>query len=99
MEVIISYLDFSSIINLASSHPCLAHLQPKEQLVVGKDFLICGEGGCTPEPHFPEVYFDVRVETGGLLAIKMVWQWRGRVCDENPDISLRIKNNRPNKKH
>ena len=85
MEVIISYLDFSSIVNLANSHPCLAHLQPKEQLVVGKDFFICGEGGCTPEPHFLEVYFEV--ETGGLLAIKMVWQWRGKVGNENPDIS------------
>ena len=98
MEVIISYLDFSSIVNLANSHPCLAHLQPKEQLVVGKEFFIGGEGGRTPEPHFPAAYLDVKVETGGLLAIKMVWEWRGKVCNENPDISLRIKTNRPTAK-
>ena len=83
MEAIISYLDFSSIVSLANSHPCLAHLQPKEQFVVGKDFSIGGHGGCMPMPHFPEVYFVVRVETGGLLAIKMVWEWKGNVCEEN----------------
>merc|ERR1719486_1693883 len=54
MEAIISYLDFSSIVSLANSHPCLAHLQPKEQFVVGKDFSIGGHGGCMPMPHFPE---------------------------------------------
>ena len=83
MEAIISYLDFSSIVSLANSHPCLAHLQPKEQFVVGFDFFIGGRGGCVPRPHFPEVYFDVRVDTGGLLAIKMVWEWKGNVCKEN----------------
>ena len=83
MEAIISYLDFSSIVSLANSHPCLAHLQPKEQFVVGKDFFIGGRGGCRPGTACPMFYFDVRVETGGLLAIKMVWEWKGNVCKEN----------------
>ena len=78
LEVIISYLDFSSIVSLANSHPSLAHLQPKEQIIIGEDFCISGEGGCTPWPHIPEPYFDVRVETKGLQSIKMVWEWKGR---------------------
>ena len=79
MEVIISYLDFSSIVSLANSHPSLAHLQPKEQNIIGEDFCISGEGGCTPMPHIPERYFDVRVETKGLQSIQIVWEWKGLV--------------------
>ena len=45
LEVIISYLDFSSIVSLANSHPSLAHLQPKEQIIIGENFYISGEGG------------------------------------------------------
>ena len=98
MEVIISYLDFSSIVSLANSHPSLAHLQPKEQIVIGEDFCISGK--CMHMPHrhacLPEFqdlhtmiikqiqrqrqpYFDVKVETKGLLSIKMVWEWKGQV--------------------
>ena len=29
--------------------------------------------------HFPELYFEVRVETGGLSGIKMVWKWKSKV--------------------
>ena len=76
MEVIISYLDFSSIVSLANSHPSLAHLQPKEQIVIGEDFNISGQGG---QGGCPQPYFDVRVETKGLLSIKMVWEWKGQV--------------------
>ena len=80
MEAIISYLDFYSIVSLANSHPCLAHLQPKEQLVIGRDFSIGGKGGhCEMPMHFPELYFEVRVETGGLSGIKMVWKWKSKV--------------------
>ena len=79
LEMIISFLDFSSIVNLANSHPSLAHLQPKEQIIIGEDFYISGEGGCTRMPLFPARYFDVRVETKGLQSIKMVWEWRGLV--------------------
>ena len=79
LEAIISYLDFSSIVSLANSHPSLAHLQPKEQNIIGEDFCISGEGGCTPMPHFPEPYFDVRVETKGLQSIQIVWEWKGLV--------------------
>ena len=79
LEAIISYLDFSSIVSLANSHPSLAHLQPKEQIVIGEDFCISGKGGCMPMPHCPKPYFDVKVETKGLLSIKMVWEWKGQV--------------------
>ena len=48
LEAIISYLDFSSIVSLANSHPSFAHLQPKEQIVIGEDFCISGKGGCMP---------------------------------------------------
>ena len=75
LEAIISYLDFSSIVSLANSHPSLSHLQPKEQIVIGEDFYISGQGGCMPMPHCPEPYFDVKVETKGLLSIKMTWEW------------------------
>ena len=77
MEAIISYLDFSSIVSLANSHPCLAHLQPKEQLVIGRDFSIAAKMPMIW--HFPELYFEVRVETGGLSGIKMVWKWKSKV--------------------
>ena len=75
LEVIISYLDFSSIVSLANSHPSLAHLQPKEQIVIGEDFYISEQRGRMPVPP----YFDVKVETKGLLSIKMVWEWKGQV--------------------
>ena len=90
LEAITSYLDFSSIVSLANSHPSFAHLQPKEQIVIGEDFCISGVGrgarrGCIimPMPHCPNLgpkpYFDVKVETKGLQSIKMVWEWKGRV--------------------
>ena len=74
LEAIISYLDFSSIVSLANSHPSFAHLQPKEQIVIGEDFFICRVALVVP--HFD---FDVKVETKGLLSIKMVWEWIGLV--------------------
>ena len=91
LEAIISYLDFSSIVSLANSHPSLAHLQPKEQNIIGEDFCISGEGGCTPMPHFPERYFDVRVETKGLQSIKMVWEWKGLVWSEMRIFWINLK--------
>ena len=42
MERIASYLDFSSLVSLATSTSSLAHLQPKEQLVKGEDFSVGG---------------------------------------------------------
>ena len=75
LEAIISYLDFSSIGSLANSHPSFAHLQPKEQIIIGEDFCISAlQTGQRPKP-----YFDVKVETKGLQSIKMVWEWRGLV--------------------
>ena len=29
--------------------------------------------------HYPEPYFDIEVKTRGLLGIKMVWEWEGKV--------------------
>ena len=42
LKEITSYLDFSSLVSLAASTSSLAHLQPKEQLVKGKDFSVYG---------------------------------------------------------
>ena len=102
LEAIISYLDFSSIVSFSNSHPSFAHLQPKEQIVIGEDFCISGKGGCMHMPQRPkgvceylsqdfhkmiieqrqrqrQPYFDVKVETKGLLSIKMVWEWKSQV--------------------
>ena len=77
LELIVSYLDFSSLLSLANSHPSFAHLHPKEQLVIGEDFSVAGIGWLSQgEEH----YLDVKIETRGLLGIKMVWEWKGQVC-------------------
>ena len=97
MERIASYLDFSSLVSLATSTPSLAHLQPKEQLVKGEDFSVSGfqlfQYGRprAKRNNDPEHYFDVEVKTRGLLGIKMVWEWEGKVSRggdfENVDLT------------
>ena len=76
LEEIASYLDFSSLVNLATCTSSLAHLQPKEQIVKGEDFSVA------ERKHEPETYFDVEVKTRGLLAIKMAWEWEGKVLKQ-----------------
>ena len=44
--------------------------------MVGQDFSVSGPN----DGHFcPETYFDVEVLTRGLVAVKMVWEWRDQV--------------------
>ena len=76
LELIVSYLDFSSLLSLANSHPSFAHLHPKEQLVIGEDFSVAGiRWQIRGLEHNPQHYLDVKIETRGLLGIKMVWEW------------------------
>ena len=42
LEKIASYLNFSSLVSLAATTSSLAHMQPKEQLVIGEDFSAAG---------------------------------------------------------
>ena len=83
LEVIVSYLDFSSLVSLANSHPLLAHLQTMDQDVSWEDFSVAGIGGwhwhIQRHKHDPEPYFDVKIQSRGLLGIKMVWEWKGQV--------------------
>ena len=94
LKVIASYLDFSSLVSLSASTSSLAHLQPKQQIVKGENFSVAGfnptyspkrisQKGISrhiwKRNHHPEHYFDVVIETGGLLGIKMVWEWEGKV--------------------
>ena len=72
LEIVVSYLDFSSLVSLANSTASLSYLQPKEQHVIGKDFTIRGQAASNP-------YLEVKVETRGLLGIKLVWEWKGQV--------------------
>jgi len=90
LEVIASYLDFSSLVSLSASTSSLAHLQPKQQIVKGENFSVAGinptyspkriskKGISLQRSHHPEHYFDVEIETPGLLGIKMVWEWEGK---------------------
>ena len=76
LEAIATNLDFPSLVSLSKTHSSLAHLQPKEQHVVGKDFSLSGPS----DGNFcPDTYFDVEVLTQGLEAVKMVWEWRDQV--------------------
>ena len=84
LEKIASYLNFSSLVSLAATTSSLAYLQPKEQLVIGEDFSVAGL--CSRSWHrdsdtntVTDPNFDVEVETQGLLGIKMVWEWQGKV--------------------
>ena len=95
LKVIVSYHDFSSLVSLSASTSSLAHLQPKQQIVKGKSLLVAGfnptysqkrisqKGISRQRSHHPEHYFDVEVETRGLLSIKMVWEWEGMVSIGN----------------
>ena len=77
LEIVVSYLDFSSLVSLANSTASLAYLQPKEQHVIREDYSIAERAASNPSN--PSNYFDVKVETRGLLGIKLVWQWKGWV--------------------
>ena len=81
LKVIVSYLDFSSLVSLSASTSSLAHLQPKQQIVKGENFSVAGFNPAYSEKrnHTPEHYFNVEVKTRGLLGIKMVWDWEGKV--------------------
>ena len=81
LKVILSYLDFSSLVSLSASTSSLAHLQPKQQIVKGENFSVAGFNPMYSQKrnHDPEHFFDVEVETRGLLGIKMVWEWEGKV--------------------
>ena len=91
LKVIASYLDFSSLVSLSASTSSLAHLQPKQQIVKGENFSVAGfnptyspkrisqKGISRQRSHHPEHYFDVEVKTRGLLGIKLVWEWEGKV--------------------
>ena len=82
LEIVVSYLDFSSLVSLANSTASLAYLQPKEQHVIGEDFSIRGRAAVNP-------YLDVKVETRGLLGIKLVWEWKGQVSMQSGCRKLR----------
>ena len=82
LEIVVSYLDFSSLVSLANSTASLANLQPKEQHVIGEDFSIRGRAAVNP-------YLDVKVETRGLLGIKLVWEWKGQVSMQSGCRKLR----------
>ena len=82
LEIVVSYLDFSSLVSLANSTSSLAYLQPKEQHVIGEDFSIRGRAAVNP-------YLDVKVETRGLLGIKLVWEWKGQVSMQSGCRKLR----------
>ena len=73
LRAITSHLDFTSCLHLSSSSPALQHLQPRHQRVQGEDFSLSGpsDGDFTPE-----TYFDVPVETGGLVRVAMAWEWK-----------------------
>ena len=74
LDEIASKLDFTSLVNLATSSTDLAHLQPKEQQVSGEDFSFHQEYS---DGHFcPKTYFDVEVVTRGLAGVKMAWEWK-----------------------
>ena len=88
LEKITSYLNFSSLVNLAATTSSLAHLQPKKQLVIGKDFSVPGlcsrswhsdSGSDSESDAVTDPNFDVEVKTQGLLGIKIVWECKGKV--------------------
>ena len=86
LEKITTYLDFSSLVSLAASTSSLAHLQPKEQIVKGENFSVAGFNpwrNSANQNRGPEPYFDMEVKTRGLLGIKMVWEWEGKVRGTN----------------
>ena len=86
LEAIASYLDLKSLVSLAKSSSSLAHLQPKEQLVVKEDFSYWSEYSSDPEP-----FVDVDVQTRRLVAIKIVWQWQGEWQDPQEAQALSMQ--------
>ena len=65
--------DLRAQVSLASTHPNLLFLMPKEQNVVGVDFTKSGPY----DGHFcPETYMDVPILTRGLISVKMSFRWQ-----------------------
>ena len=64
-------------VSLASTHPNLRFLMPKEQNVAGEDF---DEEGPYDGHFCPETYMDVPVLTRGLISVKMSFQWKDQAC-------------------
>ena len=88
LEKITSFLDFSSLVNLAATTSSLAHLRPKEQLVIGKDFSVPGlcsrpwhndRDSDTESDTATDPNFDVEVKSQGFLGTKIVWECKGKV--------------------
>ena len=73
----------TTTVSLASSNARLAHFKLKEQHVVGPELHVVGEDFSVSGPNdgnfCPDTYFGVEVLTRGLVAIKMVWEWRDQV--------------------
>ena len=61
---IVWYLGHEDQVNLASTHPKLGFLRPREQTVRGEDFTLTPSTG-------PETYMDVPILARGLTAAKM----------------------------
>ena len=87
LEEIASYLNFSSLVSLAASTSSLAHLQPKVELVKGEDFSVAGFNPAYSEEQNLMPYFDVEVKTRGLLGVRMVWEWEGKVTMINVNLN------------
>ena len=87
LEEIASYLDFSSIDSLAACTSSLAHLQAKVELVKGDDFSVAGFNPAFSEEQNLMPYFDVEVKTRGLLGVRMVWEWEGKVTMINVNLN------------
>ena len=77
-------MSYKSQVSLASTHPNLRFLMPKEQFVEGEDFFNPGLGIRSifdNEDHFyPETYMDVPILTRGLISVKMSFKWHDQVC-------------------
>ena len=73
LRIIVSFLPIDDRIRFTQLHPAWHHLQPTVQRVAGPDFDERGPRG----GHFvPETYFDVKVESAGVVAVKMEWRWK-----------------------
>ena len=73
LRIIVSFLPIDDRIRFTQLHPAWHHLQPTVQRVAGPDFDERGPSG----GHFvPETYFDVKVESAGVVAVKMEWRWK-----------------------
>ena len=77
LRIIVSFLPIDDRIRFTQLHPAWYHLQPTVQHITRPDLNKYQPYPTNAENWFsPGTWFDVKIESLGLVAAKMEWRWK-----------------------